>query len=406
VSWSISEPENIIMKPTPFHPRTSELLDSYDWGEWSGYLSANVYDLDHTHEYLAIRTSCGVFDTSPLYKYQIQGRDALKLINRVVTQDASRYAVGKSMYTPWCDDQGKIIDDGIVARLAEDTFRLTAAEPTLFWLEDNAINLAVSIEDITERYAIMALQGPYSREVLKRLTKADVDGLKYFGLMDLELAGLPITLSRTGYTGDLGYELWVEPDNAVALWDAVFEVGVDYRIRPFGEYALDMARLEAGMLLAKVDFNSSKKVMYEHEKSTPLELGLGWAVKLDKEYFVGQKALIEDKKAGLKWNTVGLEIDLKSLESIYARYGMPLYLPYQSWGQAVPVYSRGKLIGKATSGTWSPMLKKYIAIARINPRYSKWGSLVEMEVTVDAEHHNARAKIVKKPFFNPPRKTS
>jgi aminomethyltransferase len=393
------------MKPTPFHPRTSELLESYDWSEWSGWLSANMYDLDPTHEYLAIRTSCGVFDTSPLYKYHIQGPDALKLVNRVVTQDVSRYGVGQSMYTPWCDDKGKIIDDGIVARVADQSFRMTSAEPTLFWLEDNAVNLDVSIEDITEAYAIMALQGPFSREVLKRLTRADVDGLKYFGLMEIELTGLPITLSRTGYTGDLGYELWVEPDKAVALWDAVFEVGEDFRIRPFGDYALDIARIEAGMLLAKVDFNSSKKVMYEHEKSTPLELGLGWTVKLGKDYFIGQKALIEDKKVGLKWNTVGLEVDLKSLQAIYAKYGMPLYLPYQSWSDAVPVYSRGKRIGKATSGTWSPMLKKYIAIARIKPKYAFIGNQVEMEVTVDAERHNAKAKVVKKPFFNPSRKT-
>ena len=395
------------MKPTPFHPRTSELLDSYDWSEWSGWLSANTYDLDPTHEYLAIRTSCGVFDTSPLYKYHIQGPDALKLINRVVTQDVSRYGVGKSMYTPWCDDKGKIIDDGIVARVAERSFRMTTAEPTLFWLEDNAVHLDVSVEDITEAYAIMAFQGPYSRDVLQRLTKADVDGLKYFSLMDIELAGLPITLSRTGYTGDLGYELWVEPEKAVPLWDAIFEVGQEYRIRPFGDYALDIARIEAGLLLAKVDFKSSKKVMYEHEKSTPLELGLGWTVKLDKDYFVGQKALIEDVKLGLKWNTVGLDIDLKSLEAIYAKYGMPLSLPYQSWSEAVPVYSREKKqIGKATSGTWSPMLKKYIAIARINPHYAKLGNQVEMEVTVDAERYNARAKVVKMPFFNPPRRTS
>jgi aminomethyltransferase len=394
------------MKPTPFHPRTSELLDSYDWNEWSGWLSANVYDLDHTHEYLAIRTSCGVFDTSPLYKYQIHGPDALKLMNRVVTQDVSRYGVGKSMYTPWCDDNGKMIDDGIVARVDEQLFRMTAAEATLLWLEDNAVNLKVTIEDITEAYAIMAFQGPYTRDVLLRLTKIDMAGLKYFSLMENEVAGIPITLSRTGYTGDLGYELWVEPDKAVALWDAVFEVGEDYRIRPFGDYALDMARIEAGMLLADVDFNSSKKVMYEHEKSTPLELGLGWTVKLKKDYFVGQKALVEDNKKGLEWNTVGLEIDLKSIEEIYAKYGMPLYLPYKSWGEAVPVYSDGKQIGKATSGTWSPMLKKYIAIARIKPQYASIGNQVEMEVTVNAERHNATAKVVKTPFFNPTRKTS
>ncbi|UCD41345.1 MAG: aminomethyltransferase family protein, partial [Chloroflexota bacterium] len=295
------------MRPTPFHPRTSELLESYDWGEWSGWLSANMYDLDRTHEYLAIRTSCGVFDTSPLYKYHIHGLDAIKLINRVITQDVSRYAVGKCLYTPWCDDKGKIIDDGIVAWVDEQSFRMTTAEPTLFWLEDNAYNLDVYIEDITEDYAIMALQGPYSREILKRLTQADVAGLKYFSVMEVELAGIPITLSRTGYTGDLGYELWVKPDKAVALWDAIFVIGQDFRIRPFGDYALDMARIEAGLLLAKVDFNSSKKVMYEHEKSTPLELGMGRAVELEKVYFVGQKALIEDKNAGLKWNTVGLE---------------------------------------------------------------------------------------------------
>ncbi|MDK1118410.1 MAG: aminomethyltransferase family protein [Anaerolineae bacterium] len=394
------------MKETPFHPRTSELLDSYDWTEWSGWLAANSYELDHSHEYLAIRTSCGVFDTSPLYKYIIHGPDALKLMNRVVTQDVSKYGVGKSMYTPWCDDNGKIIDDGIVARVDEQFFRMTAAEPTLFWLEDNATNLNVTIEDITEAYGIMAMQGPYSRDILNRLTKTDAQGLNYFGLMDIKIAGIPITLSRTGYTGDLGYELWVKADKAVALWDAVFEAGEDYRIRPFGDYALDIARIEAGLLLIDADFHSSKKVMYEHEKTTPLELGLGWTVKLNKDYFVGQKALIEDKKNGLKWKTIGLEIDLKSLEAIYAKYNMPLYLPYQSWTEAVPVYSHGKQIGKATSGTWSPMLKKYIAIARIKPKYASIGNQVEMEVTINAERHNARAKVVKTPFFNPSRKTN
>lgn len=394
------------MKPTPFHPRTSELLESYDWGEWAGWLSANVYGLDHTHEYLAIRTSCGVFDTSPLYKYQIQGPDALRLMNRVVTQDVSRYGVGKSMYTPWCDDKGKIIDDGIVARIDEQTFRMTAAEPTLFWLEDNAMNLNVTIEDITESYGIMAIQGPCSLEVIRRLTQANVNGLRYFSLMDIKLAGISVTLSRTGYTGDLGYELWVEPDSAVALWDAVFEVGEDYRIRPFGDYALDIARIEAGMLLAGVDFHSSKGAMYDHEKSSPLELGLGWTVELKKDYFVGQSALIEELERGLSSNTVGLEIDLQSLEAIYGRYGMPLYLPNRSWKEAVPVYSGGKQIGKATSGTWSPMLKKYIAIARITPEYASVGNLVEMEVTVDAVRHKARAQVVKTPFYNPPRKTN
>lgn len=394
------------MKPTPFHPRTSALLDSYDWGEWSGWLSANLYELDHTHEYLAIRTSCGVFDTSPLYKYRIHGSDAKKLLNRVVTQDVTRYGVGKSMYTPWCDDKGKIIDDGIVSRVDEQLFRMTAAEPILFWLEDNAVNLDVHIEDITEAYAIMAFQGPYTRDVLQRLTKFNVDSLKYFDHEDINLSGIPITLSRTGYTGDLGYELWVEPHNAVELWDLIFEVGEEYRIRAFGDNALNIARIEAGLLLANVDYKSSKKVMYEHEKSTPLELGLGWTVKLEKEFFVGQKALKVDKQNGLKWKTVGLEVDLKSLEGIYAEYGMPLYLPYEAWTEAVPVYAKGTQIGKATSGSWSPMLKKYIALARIEPKYATLGNVIDMEVTVDARRHKAKAKVVKTPFFNPTRKKS
>ena len=392
------------MKRTPFYPRTSELLGSYDWSIWAGWLSANVYDLDHSHEYLAIRTSCGVFDTTPLYKYQIHGPDALRLLNRVVTQDVARYGAGRSLYTPWCDDQGKIIDDGIVARLDDQLFRMTAAEPTLFWLEENATNLEVTIEDITEAYGIMAFQGPYTRDVLRRLTRADVDSLGYFGLMEIDLAGIPILLSRTGYTGDLGYELWVEPAHAVALWDAIFDVGAEYRIRPFGDYALDIARIEAGMLLASTEFQSALKAKYEHEKVTPLELGLGWTVKLSKDYFVGQKTLIEDRKQGLKWQTVGLEVDLQSLEAIYALYGMPLHLPYRSWKQTVPVYAGGMKVGKATSGTWSPMLKKYIALARIWPRYASAGSQLEMEVTVDATRHRARATVVKTPFFNPPRK--
>ena len=394
------------MKETPFHPRISQLCDSHSWNEWSGWLSANSYDLDHTQEYIAVRTACAVFDTSPLYKYHIHGPDALRLMNRVVTQDVSRYAVGRSMYTPWCDDEGKIIDDGILARVEEQFFRLTAADPTLSWLEDNAVGLNVTIEDVTESFGVLALQGPFSRDLLKTLLDADIDRLRYFGLMKTELAGIPVTVSRTGFTGDLGYEIWVEPHQAVQLWDVLFEAGEAYRLRPFGDYALDMARIEAGLLLTEVDFQSTRKVLHEFERSSPLELGLGWTVKLDKEIFVGQRALKREKARGPAWATVGLEVDLKSLEAIFAEFGMPLYLPYQTWSEAVPVYSGGQQIGKATSGTWSPMLKKYIAISRLKPRYARPGTHVEMEVTVDAQRKQARATVVKMPFFDPPRKTA
>jgi aminomethyltransferase len=362
--------------------------------------------MDHTHEYIAIRTACAVFDTSPLFKYHIHGPDALRLMNRVVTQDVSRYAVGRSMYTPWCDDRGKIIDDGILARVEEQFFRLTAADPTLSWLEDNAVGLNVTIEDVTESLGVLALQGPFSRDLLKTLSDADFDHLRYFGLINTELAGIPVTVSRTGYTGDLGYEIWVEPHQAVQLWDELFEAGEAYRLRPFGDYALDMARVEAGLLLTEVDFHSTRKVLHEFEKSSPLELGLGWTVKLNKETFVGQQALKREKAHGPAWATMGLEVDLKSLEAIYAEFGMPLYLPYQTWSEAVPVYSGGQQIGKATSGTWSPMLKKYIAIARLKPRYAGPGTSLEMEITIDAQRKRARATVVKMPFFDPPRKTA
>jgi aminomethyltransferase len=394
------------MKPTPFHPRTSELCVSYSWTEWSGWLSANSYEPDHSHEYLAIRTACAVFDTSPLYKYNIHGPDALKLMNRVVTQDVAQCAVGRCLYTPWCDDDGKIIDDGILFHLDEHFFRLTAADPTLYWLEDNATGLDVTVEEVSESLAALALQGPYSRHLLKELSKADFDHLLTFAMVETELADIPVTISRTGFTGDLGFEIWVEAHQAVQLWDLLFETGAAYRLRPFGEYALDMARIEAGLLLGGVDFHSSKKVLYDFQKSSPFELGLGWAVKMKKEFFVGQQALRNELSRGPSVATVGLDIDLKSLEDFYSQFGMPLQLPYQSWSEAVPVYYGGRQIGKATSGTWSPILKKYIAIARIRTRYAQLGTRVEMEVTIDAQRREARATVVKMPFFNPPRKTA
>jgi aminomethyltransferase len=310
------------------------------------------------------------------------------------------------MYTPWCDDEGKIIDDGILSRLQERLFRLTSADPTYYWLEENAVGLDVTVEEITDAFAILSLQGPYSRALLKTLAEADIDYLSYFRLLDTTICGIPATVSRTGFTGDLGYEIWVEPHRAVELWDVVFEAGEAYRLRPFGENALDMARIEAGYLLTKVDFTSAKKALYDFEKSSPFEIGLGWTVKLSKEFFVGQQALKQEKARGPAWATVGLEINLKSLEAIFGEFGMPLYLPYESWGDAVPVYSRGRRIGKATSGTWSPMLKKYVAIARLKPQYCRLGTQIDMEVTIDAHRREAAATVVKMPFFNPARKTS
>lgn len=393
-------------KKSPFYSRTAELCQSYSWQEWSGFLSANLYELEHTHEYYAIRTAAALIDVSPLYKYHIHGPDALALLNRVVTRDVAGCAVGQVMYTPWCDDEGKIIDDGTLARLDDTLYRLTAADPTLAWLQDNAFGLNVQVEDVSEAVAAVALQGPMSRRLLKELTRADLDSLKYFCLLETELDGIPVTISRTGYTGDLGYEIWLEPGDASQLWDALMGAGHAYRLRAAGNLALDMARIEAGLLLINVDFNSAAKAMFDIQKSSPLELGLGWTVKLAKEYFVGQSALKQERARGPTWHTVGLEVDLSSLEVAYREFDMPLSLPSHAWNEAVPVYdSSGTLqIGKATSGTWSPILKKYVALARVRPRYARPGTRVAMEVTIEAHRRQALATVVKTPFFDPARK--
>lgn len=389
---------------TPFFSRTSALCSSQSWTDWSGYLSANLYESNHTQEYYAIRTACALLDISPLYKYHIHGRDALKLLNRVVTRDVAKLAVGQVMYTPWCDDDGKVIDDGTVTRLEENFYRLTAADPSLGWLEENAVRLEVTVQDVSDELASLALQGPTSRDVLQALTDTNLSALKYFQLARANLEGIPVAISRTGYTGDLGYEIWVEPSHAEALWDALMETGRGYGLRAAGNLALDMARIEAGLLLIAVDYTSSKKTMFEIQKSTPYELGLGWTVKLDKPHFNGKAALKREQARGAAWATVGLQVSLPALEKIYREFGMPLQLPYNAWNVPVPVYAEGKQIGKATSGAWSPLLKKYIAIARIQPRYAQVDTHVALEVTVEAQRKQADAVVVKMPFYEPERK--
>jgi len=392
---------------TPFHSRTGTLCSSQSWQEWSGFLSANMYELDHIHEYNAVRISCGLFDISPLYKYAIRGREALGLLDRIATRDVSKCRVGKAMYTTWCDDEGKIIDDGTIARLGEDHYRLTAAIPTLTWLQDNALGFDVSIEDTSEQFAGISIQGPTSRGVLGEISDADLAGLPYFGVLEGKVAGVPAQISRTGYTGDLGYEVFVAPGDAETLWDAVMESGASYALRPAGNVALEMVRIEAGLLLIDADFHSAKQTFFAVQKSTPYELGLGWTVKLDKRYFVGQEALRREHERGPVKTTVGLEVDINALERIYARFGMPLHLPYTAWNDEIPIYAdeeRREHVGKATSGTWSPILKKYVVIARVQSGHGKLGGRLQIEMSVEGERFTVPATVVRMPFFDPPRK--
>jgi aminomethyltransferase len=394
-------------RQTPFHSRTDALCESKNWVEWSGFLSAQTYEMDHIHEYNSIRLGAGLFDVSPLFKYFIRGKDAVALMNRIITRDASKCRVGQILYTAWCDDEGKIIDDGTVARLSEDHFRMTSATPTLYWLEDNAFGMDVEIEEVTEAYGALALQGPTSRDLLQQLTDADLSDLKYFRTLETKLAGAPVNISRTGYTGDLGYEIFAEPDQCEKIWDALMETGVGYKLLPAGMIALDMVRIEAGMLLLDADFHSASTAMFEVEKTSPYELGLGWMVNLKKDHFVGREALRRENARGPATCTVGLEIDVLALEKIFQQNSMPLQLPYQSWIDTLPVYSDSDQrdhIGRATSGTWSPVMKKYAVIGRVKPQYAKIGTRIYVEQTVEARRYAVPATVVKMPFFDPPRK--
>ena len=391
-------------RPTPFYSRTAALCESHSWQEWSGFLSANMYELHHLREYYAIRTAAALIDISPLYKYLVHGPDALKLLNRVMTRDIARCAVGQVLYTPWCDERGSIIDDGTVTQLAPGRYRVTAADPSLRWFQDNATGLQVQVEDISDSLAALALQGPLAGEILQQLAGPAIAQLKYFRHAAAVIAGMKVSVTRTGYTGDLGYELWADPADAERLWDALMAAGQPRLLRAAGQLALDMVRIEAGLLLVAVDFISSKKTVFDVQKSTPYELGLGWTVMLDKGNFVGRAALAAERERGAAWATVGLDVQWESLEQIYKRYGMPIHLPETAWSNAVPVFSDDIQIGRATSGTWSPLLKKYVVLARIQPQYAKPGTPVSMEATVEAQRHMTAACVTALPFYNPPHK--
>jgi len=394
-------------RPTPFHARTSALNQGNNWEEWAGFESATMFDLSFDHEYHAVRNGCGMFDVSPLYKYDLRGPDAHALLNRVVVRDLSKARVGQGFYTVWCDDHGKVIDDGTVMRLSEEHFRITAAIPTQYWLENNATGMDVEIEETSESIAALAIQGPTSRALIQSVTSTNLDGLRFFHCTDAVIAGCSVVIARTGYTGDLGFEIFLNAENALAIWDALMEAAPSYQMRPAGAVALDVARTEAGLILIDADFIASTQTLYEVQKTSPYELGLGWMVKLDQSYFVGRDALRAEEKRGSPRVTVGLELDIKSLEKCYAEFDMPLHLPQTTWKQLYPIYSdktRSDFIGRGSSGVWSSTLKKYVVIARLEAKYGKPGTVIYFEESIEAKSFPIPATVVPMPFFNPPRK--
>jgi aminomethyltransferase len=403
---------------SPFHQRTALLNSKQQWREWSGYWASSAYADAHDIEYNAIREAAALIDVSPLYKYRVSGRDALALVDRVITRDASKLAVGQVWYTPWCDEHGKVIDDGTVHRVAEDEVFWTAADPQFRWLTLNARGLEVSIEDVTETIAAVALQGPLARAVLEEATEEPFGELRYFRRRPttlrgavfeggIEPANLPIEVSRTGYTGDLGYELWIPAERAADAWDALMEAGRAYGIRPAGMLALDLVRLEAGLVLLEVDYTSARHALNPEQNYSPYELAMGRLVALDGGDFVGRLALQrEQARGGPPRRLVGVQLEWDGIERSFTRQGLAPAISPSVDRSAVPVFAaRGdRQIGKLTSHGWSPILKQAIGLASVPPSHDAPGTKLSVEWTVEGHRGRVDATVVPLPFLDLPRK--
>lgn len=392
---------------TPFHPVTSRLCKSMRWKDWAGYHAVCTYEPHHDGEYVAFRHSCGLVDVSPLFKYDIRGKDAARFLSRVTVRDVQKLKEGRMTYLCWCDDEGKVIDDGTIARIGPDHYRVTAAEPSYGWFRKMDRGYDLSIEDVSTQLGALSLQGPTSRDLLVSCAEGDVAGLKYFGIMKSKIGGIDVWISRTGYTGDLGYELWVDGTNACDLYEKLLVAGTTYGMMPAGLDAMDVARVEAGFIMNGVDYFSAHHCMIEERKSSPYELGLGWCVELERDSFIGQAALRREVERGPNWQLAGLDIDWVETENLFGEYGLPPEVCSKAWRDGKPIYDlAGHWVGMATSGAWSPTLKKNLAIAQLRAPFGKEGTKVRFEMTVEYRRHTVSATVVKTPFFNPPRKRS
>ena len=389
---------------TAFHEKTLALCESLSFRDWAGYYAVSSYETHHEHEYNAIRNAAALIDVSPLFKYIVTGKDAAALVDRIITRDALRLEVGQVIYTPWCNEHGHVIDDGTVSRLAEQRFRWTAAEPNLRWFRQNATGLDVEIEDVSEQIAALALQGPTSAAVLAAAGVA-IDTLKYFQVMAGRIAGAGVDISRTGFTGDLGYEVWMRRDDAPRVWDAIIAAGAAYGLKPTGLLALDVARIEAGLLLLDVDFHSARTAVTSLQRYTPLEMGLKRLVDLNKERFIGREVLAAEYARGSRKRIVGVQVHWSDIERLYEAAGLPPLAVATASRVAVPVRVGGRQVGRMTSSTWSPILKKMIGLATIDSAYAAGGTRIEVEHTINAVRHFVGATVVDPPFFNPRRKT-
>lgn len=399
-----------MIRNTPFHPRTAEANVTGLWSHWSGYLSADRYQMADKFEYFAIRNSAGVFDTSPLYKYRIAGRDAEKFLAGVLTRDIRKCQPGQAQYTAWCTDEGWVIEDGVILRLSDNEFILTAARQNQAYLDDLIGMLSVTVEDVSDQFGALAVQGPYSREILSQLSP-EVADLGYFRVAETKIGDAPVIVSRTGYTGDLGYELWIPADEAVAVWDRLFEVGRPYGMIPFGQDALLTTRIEAGLILIDIDFDSARYAWNDDQRSTPIELGMGWMIRdlaEDDRRFIGRKAIeAEIANHSSRWRTVGIIADWQDWDRVYNSRGLVPPRDHQPQSGAMMLYD-GEVnqIGWTPSFIYSPMLQRHVGIARIKPEFASVGTEISLEVTIDHRYDMVKSEVTRLPFYNPPRKTS
>jgi aminomethyltransferase len=390
---------------TAFHPRTAPLNGKMSWGEWSGYLSAQVYADFHDIEYNAIREAAALIDISPLYKYVVSGPDAVALVDRVSTRDASKIAVDRVVYTPWCDERGKVIDDGTVQRRGEREFFWTAADPSYRWFELNAHGLDVEVRDVSDAVAGLALQGPRAREVLEAATRQDWSDVGYFRGRRTEVGGVESYVTRTGYTGDLGYEIWVDAEGALDLWDHLWEAGEPFQLRPAGIRALDVARVEAGLVLIEAEYTSARHAISPEQEYSPFEIGLDRLVDFGKGEFVGRRALeLEVAAGGPPRRLVGLEIDWDGIESMFARHGQPPAVSATVEREPVPLYRGAARVGRATSVAWGPTIKQMVGFGSVPPAFTRLGSPLSVEWTVEGERGRVDATVVPLPFLDLPRK--
>ena len=395
---------------SPFHDRTSALNETGLWSHWSGHLAADRYQMSDKFEYFAVRNSAGVFDSSPLYKYRIHGPDAERFLAGVLARDIRACLPGHAQYTAWCDDRGFLVEDGVVLRHAPDEFLLTAAEPNLAYFADLVGRDDVRIDEFSHDYGVIAVQGPRSRDLLARLVPG-VAAIPYFGLTAGTIGGRPVTVSRTGYSGDLGYEVWIESPDALRVWDALWDAFDGYGVLPFGLSALYMLRIEAGLLLLDVDFASSRFAWTDEDRSTPVELGLGWMFRelgADDRAFIGRHAIERELADGTsRWRMTGIVLDWRDYDRIYNTAGLIPPKDHTPVQEELFVYDDDiRQVGYATSFMYSPMLQRHIAMARVRPDLARLGSSVRLEVDVNHHYEYVKATTARLPLYNPARKTA